>query len=69
MKEGDMFCTLADLDQDKLSRIQAWEEKNGSTVLAFSCSDIQAAVLDQTGLDDLQGIEKELGLSLVAVKT
>lgn len=63
-----MFCTLANLDQDKLSRIQAWEQKTGSTVLAFSCSNIQAAPLDQAGLDELQGIEKDLGLSLVAVK-
>lgn len=64
-----MFCTLANLDQDKLARVQAWEQKSGATVLAFSCSDIQAAVLDQTGLDELQGIEKDLGLNLVAVKT
>jgi hypothetical protein len=63
-----MFCTLADLDQDKLSRIQALEQKTGATVLAFSCSDLPAAIMDPAGLDELKGLESDLGLSLVAVK-
>jgi hypothetical protein len=63
-----MFCTLADLDQDKLSRIQTLEQKTGTTVLAFSCNDLPAAILDPTGLNELKGLETELGLSLVAVK-
>ena len=63
-----MLCTLANLDQDKLTRVQALEQKTGTTVLAFSCSDLAAAALDQANLQELQGIEKELGLSWVAVK-
>lgn len=63
-----MFYTLANLDQDKLSRIQDWEQKSGATVLAFSPSEIKEAALDQASLDALQGFEKELGLSLLAVK-
>ena len=62
-----MLCSLANLDQDKLKRIQELEKKTGVTVLAFSCSDLKAANLDPAGLGELQNLEKDLGLSLVAV--
>jgi hypothetical protein len=63
-----MLCSLAKLEQEKLAVIQALEQKTGSTVLAFSCSNLEAAVLDQAQLNQLQSLEKDLGLSLVAVK-
>lgn len=63
-----MLCSLANIDSDKLARIQALEAKSGATVLAFSCSDLQAAPLSEAQLGELQGLEKDLGLSLVAVK-
>ena len=63
-----MLCSLADLDKGKLASVQELEKKTGATVLAFSCSDLEAAALDASALDELQGLEKELGLSLVAVK-
>lgn len=63
-----MLCSLANLDQGKLAKIQELEKKTGATVLAFSCSDLKAADLDPAGLNALQGVEQELGLSLVAVK-
>jgi hypothetical protein len=64
-----MLCSLANLDGDKLSRIQAWERETGNTVLAFSCSNLEAAQLNAQGLEALQGLENDLGLSLVAVKS
>jgi hypothetical protein len=63
-----MLCSLANLEQEKLAAIQALEQKTGSTVLAFSCGDLDAADLDQAQLGQLQSLEKDLGLSLVAVK-
>jgi hypothetical protein len=63
-----MLCSLANLEQDKLDAVKALEQKTGSTVLAFSCSELQAADLDQANLGELQSLEKNLGLSLVAVK-
>jgi hypothetical protein len=64
-----MLCSLANLDQDKLAKIQELEKSTGTTVLAFSCRDLRAADVDAAGLSALQGVEKELGLSLVAVKS
>lgn len=63
-----MLCSLANLEQDKLEAIKALEQKTGSAVLAFSCGELQVAKLDSAGLNELQGLEKDLGLSLVAVK-
>ncbi len=63
-----MLCSLANIDQGKLSSIQELEKKTGTTVLAFSCSDLEAAALDESALTELQGLEKELGLNLVAIK-
>lgn len=63
-----MLCSLANIDQSKLASIQELEKKTGATVLAFSCSDLEAAALDDSALNELQGLEKDLGLSLVAIK-
>jgi hypothetical protein len=63
-----MICSFANLDGKKLEAVQEIEKKLGKTVLAFSCSDINADALSEGELAELREAEKRLGLSLLAVK-
>ena len=62
-----MLCSLSSLQEKDLERIRSLEADLGRTILAFSCHNAAPAKLDDADLAKLQGIEKEMGLSLVAV--
>ena len=64
-----MLCSLSNLDQATLKTIQGLEEETGTTLLSFSCQDIQPADLDEAVLAKIQKLEKDLSISLVAVKS
>ena len=63
-----MLCSLSNIKDDHLEEIRALENELGQPLLAFSCHDIEPAVLDDEKLKKLQELEKQIGLSLVAVK-
>ncbi len=63
-----MLCTMAKLNDKQLEEIRSLEEKLGKTVIAFSCSDINATQLKDAELAQIRETEKKLGLALVAVK-
>lgn len=62
-------CGLSNLNNDKIDTIKQLEKELGSTILAFSCSDLKAAELSAEQLDRLQAAEDVLGLSLVALSS
>lgn len=63
-----MICSLSALDENKLRAIQVLEQKLGKPLLAFTCYAGEAAELKAEELSQLQQLEKDLGLVLVAYK-
>jgi hypothetical protein len=63
-----MLCTLSNLQDDAMKQIQSLEKDLDQTLLAFSCHDINPALVDAEKLASIQDLEKKLGISLVAVK-
>ncbi len=63
-----MLCTMAKLNDRQLEEIRSLEKKIGKTVIAFSCSDINATQLKDAELAQIKQTERKLGLALVAVK-
>jgi hypothetical protein len=64
-----MFCTVAQLEKDKLADIQALEKKLGKTLIAFSCKNTaEIAKLKDDELSQIRQLEKKLNVSLVAVQ-
>ena len=63
-----MLCNLSNLNDKDIEQVKKLEKELGITVLAFSCHEAEPAMLDKDVLDKVQAAEKELGLSLVAVK-
>ncbi len=63
-----MLCTLANLENDKLERVQSLEKKLGKTLIAFSCREMSIVPLKEDELSQIKQVEKKLNLSLIAVK-
>ena len=59
---------LANLTDDQLDRLRAFEQKAGIKILAMKHVDIEMAPIDATELTELQTLESELGVCLVAVR-
>lgn len=62
-----MLCSLSNLSKNDLNEISQLENEINSTLLAFSCTDINIAALSDNQLKKIQALENKLGLSLVAV--
>jgi hypothetical protein len=63
-----MLCNLADLKDKDLDAIKELEGKVGKPLLAYSCYDVQPAVISDEDLAEIESLEAKLGLSLVAVE-
>jgi hypothetical protein len=63
-----MLWGFSVLKDEQMKAITELEEKTGVTLLAFSGINISNAELTNEDLEEIQKLEKELGLSLVAVK-
>ena len=63
-----MVCSLATLDSQKLEAIRAFEKKTGRGLLAVSCTDVPAARLEDSEVQKLKELERELGITLVSYK-
>ncbi len=63
-----MLCSIASLDKEKLAAVKALEGRLGKTLIAFSCTDLNATALTDSELAQIREAEKKLDLALVAVK-
>ncbi len=62
-----MICSLSNLTEKDLRQINQLEEEIKTPLLAFSCHDVQAAILSDDALAKVEDLERKLGLSLLAV--
>ncbi len=63
-----MLCSLSKIESTSLEAIQSLENDLGKTLLAFSCHDINPAEVKDEELEQINALEKKLGIVLVAVK-
>ena len=63
-----MLCSLSHLDNSIIQQIQTLERELNQTLLAFSCHNLNPALVDADKLVKIQELEKKLGISLVAVQ-
>ena len=63
-----MLYAISDLDTDHLQKGQNVEKATGLRLLALNALDVVPAKIQDDVLDDIQALENELGLTLVAVK-
>jgi hypothetical protein len=65
-----MLCSLTtDVNESNLRAINDLEKGLGKTLLAFSCHDLKPSTLSAEELSKVQEVEKQLGVSLVAVES
>nr|WP_321496372.1 hypothetical protein [uncultured Methanolobus sp.] len=62
-----MLWGFSVLKDEQMKVIKELEDKTGVTLLAFSGIKISNAELSKEDLEEIQKLEEELGLSLVAV--
>ncbi len=63
-----MLCSLANkLDDPILKKINELEKDLGKTFIAFKCHEVKPTMLTAAELNKVQEVEKQLGVSLVAV--
>jgi hypothetical protein len=63
-----MLCSISTkLSDDDISKISSLEEEISSTLLAFSCHDVNPTSISDDNLKKVQELEKNLGVYLVAV--
>jgi len=62
-----MICSYATVDEEKLKSLQKLGKNMGRTLLAFSCQEIKPAQLTPEQLENIQTLEKDLGVVLVAL--
>ena len=63
-----MYCTLSGLNKQDIEQIQSLENELDQRLLAFSCHDIQPALVGVDHLTKIKNLEKKLGISLLAVQ-
>jgi hypothetical protein len=64
-----MLCSIATkLGQDQLDQIKAFEQDLDVTMLAFACHDGEPAEVADDQLGRIRDLERQLGVSLVAVR-
>ena len=63
-----MLYAISDLDTDHLQKVQNVEKATGVRLLALNALDVAPAKIQDGLWEDIQALENELGLTLVAVK-
>ncbi|WP_319508735.1 hypothetical protein [uncultured Methanolobus sp.] len=63
-----MLWSYSKIDESNVKTIEELEKKLNVTLLAFSGQDIKNAELTSENIEEINKLESELGLSLVAVK-
>jgi hypothetical protein len=65
-----MLCSIAtNVNESTLQAINDLEKGLGKTILAFNCHDLKPSALSAEELSKVQEVEKNLGVSLVAVES
>ncbi|HJP30051.1 MAG TPA: hypothetical protein QGF95_05800 [Candidatus Latescibacteria bacterium] len=62
-----MIYNVAQLSADQLRSLQFFESETGRTLIALSGIDAEPAPLNEEEVTRIQNLEKDLGLTLVAV--
>ena len=63
-----MLYAISKLDTDHLQKVQNVEKATGTRILALNALDVTPAEIQEGMLEDIQALENELGLTLVAVE-
>lgn len=63
-----MLCQLSKLDDNALKSIRDLESEIGKPLISYSCHNVDIANLKDDDLEKIKKLEKELSVSLVAVK-
>ena len=63
-----MLYAISNLDTEHLQKVQNVEKATGLKLLALNALDVTPAKIQDDALDDIQALEKEIGLTLVAVR-
>jgi hypothetical protein len=64
-----MICSLLNLSENDLKEINQLEAEIKAPLLAFSCHDVSSAILTDDALSKVEGLEKKLGINLLAVNS
>jgi hypothetical protein len=62
------FYCYAQVTEEQLARIQAFERETGKKVLAVREVDLEPALLWKPQVDRLRALEQDLGVVLIAVE-
>ena len=62
-----MLYAIPELDAERLQKVRNVEEATGLKLLALNALDVEPADIQDEELDDIQALENELGVTLVAV--
>ena len=63
-----MLYAISDLDTDHLQKVQNVENATGLRLLALNALGVAPAKIQDDVVDEIQVLENELGLTLVAVR-
>ena len=62
-----MLYTFSDLDNERLRKVQNVEKETGLKLLALNAVDVEPATIQDDALEHIQALERDLGMTLVAV--
>ena len=67
LRRCEMLYAIPELDAERLKRVQNVEKATGLKLLALNAVDVAPAKIEDEELNDIQALENELGVTLVAV--
>ena len=62
-----MLYAFSDLDIERLRKVQNVEKETGLKLLALNAVDVEPATVQDNALKDIQALERDLGMTVVAV--
>ena len=62
-----MLYAFSDLDNERLRKVQNVEKATGLKLLALNAVDAEPATIQDDALKDIQALERDLGMTVVAV--
>ena len=62
-----MLYAFSDLDIERLRKVQNVEKETGLKLLALNAVDVEPATVQDNVLKDIQALERDLGMTVVAV--
>jgi|TARA_B100001741_G_C16328703_1_gene493891 hypothetical protein len=62
-----MLYAFSDLDNELLRKVQNVEKETGLKLLALNAVDVEPATIQDDALKDIQALERDLGMTVVAV--